>query len=64
MPEIPFIYYLVNHHPTLFCSAPKKLLFTANLVKDMLDKAFRCTDTDDLLDQISEIMAIQLSYIS
>ena len=26
------------------------LLFTADLVKDMLDAAYRCTDVDDMLD--------------
>ena len=36
--------------------AENKLFFTADLVKDMLDKAFRCTDTDDMLDQITEII--------
>ena len=35
-----------------------KLLFTADLVKDMLDKAFRCTNTDDMLNQVSEIIYI------
>ena len=32
------------------------LLFTADLVKDMLDAAYRCTDADDMLDKITDII--------
>ena len=32
------------------------LLFTADLVKDMLDAAYRCTDMDDMLDKVSDII--------
>ena len=34
------------------------LLFTTDLVKDMLDAAYRCTDADDMLDKITDIIYI------
>lgn len=39
-----------------FLLSENKLLFTVDLVKDMLDKAFRCTDVDDMLEQMTDII--------
>ena len=39
----------------LLCSEDK-LLFTIDLVKDMIDKAFHWTDVDDMLDQMTDII--------
>ena len=33
-----------------------ELLFTVDLVKDMLDQAYRCTSETDMIDQICEII--------
>ena len=34
------------------------LLFTVDLVKDMLSQAFRCTDIDDMLEVVSDIIYV------
>ncbi len=36
--------------------AENTLLFTADLVKDMLDAAYRCTDVDDMAERICDII--------
>ena len=38
--------------------AENTLLFTVDLVKDMLDEAYRCTDMDDMRDKVSNIIHI------
>ena len=35
---------------------PHELLFTVDLVKDMLDQAYRCSSETDMIDQICEII--------